>query len=53
MRGSGFELEEGFRLGIWNKFCTVRTVRHRNTGVDSPSLEAFKARMDGALSNLV
>jgi len=35
----------------------VRVVRHWNSlpseVVDSPSLEAFKARPDGALSNLV
>mgnify|MGYP001855108949 CR=1 FL=1 len=35
----------------------MRVVRHWNTlpseAVDAPSLEAFKARLDGALSNLV
>ena len=45
------------RLGIRKKFFTVRVVRHRNKlpreVVDAPSLEAFKARLDGALSNLV
>jgi len=41
MRGNGFELEEGFRLDIRKKFCSVRTVILRNTGVESPSLEAF------------
>ena len=46
-RGNGFKLEEGrFRLDIRNKFFTVRVV-------NAPSLEAFKARLDGALSNLV
>ena len=57
-RGNGFKLEEGrFRLDIRKKFFTVRVVRHWNRlpreFVDAPSLEAFKARLDGALSNLV
>ena len=38
-------------------FFTMRVVRHwhRLPGevVDAPSLEVFKARLDGALSNLV
>ena len=46
-----------FRLDIRKKFFTVRVVRHWNRlpseVVDAPSLEAFKARLDGALSNLV
>ena len=58
MRGNGFKLEESrFRLGITKKFFTVRVVRHRNRlpseVVNAPSLEALKARLDGALSNLV
>ena len=58
MWGDGFKLEEGrFRLDIRKKFFTVRVVRHWNRlpseVVDAPSLEAFKARLDGALSNLV
>ena len=57
MRENGFKLEEGrFRLDIRKKFFTVRVVRHWNRlprqVVDVPSLEAFKARLDGALSNL-
>ena len=36
---------------------TVRAVRHWNRlsreVVDAPSVEVFKARLDGALSNLV
>lgn len=46
-----------FRLDIRNKFFTVRVVRHWNRlpreVVDAPSLEAFKTKLDGALSNLV
>ena len=58
MRGSGFKLEEGrFRLDIRKKFFTVRVVRHWNRlpreVVDVPTLEAFQARLDGAVSNLV
>ena len=58
MRGNGFKLaEDRFRLGIRKKFVTVRVVRHGNRlpseVVDAPSLEAFKARLDGALSNTV
>ncbi|KFQ93947.1 hypothetical protein Y956_08181, partial [Nipponia nippon] len=54
----GFKLKEGrFRLDIRKKFFTVRVVRHWNRLpreiVDAPSLEFFKARLDGALSNLV
>ena len=56
--GNGFKLEEGrFRLDIRKKFFTVRVVRHwsrlPSEVVDAPSLEAFKARLDGAVSNLV
>ncbi|KGL89110.1 hypothetical protein N301_03206, partial [Charadrius vociferus] len=55
---NGFKQEEGrFRLDIKKKFFTVRVVRHWNRlpreAVDAPSLEVFKARLDGALSNLV
>ena len=55
---SGFKLKEGrFRLDIRKKSFTIRVVRHWNRlpreAVDAPSLEVFKARLDGALSNLV
>ncbi|KFM14098.1 hypothetical protein AS27_05525, partial [Aptenodytes forsteri] len=57
-RGNGFKLKEGrFRLAIRKKFFTMGVVRHWNRlpreVVDDPSLEVFKARLDGALSNLV
>jgi len=56
-RVNGFKLKEGrFRLDIRKKFLW-RVVRHWNRlpreAVDAPSLEVFKARLDGALSNLV
>ncbi|KFU89825.1 hypothetical protein M959_01923, partial [Chaetura pelagica] len=55
---NGLKLEEGrFKLDIRRKFLSVRVVRqwHRlpREAVDAPSLEVFKARLDGALSNLV
>ncbi|PKU47790.1 hypothetical protein llap_1899 [Limosa lapponica baueri] len=54
MRSNGFKLKEGkFTLDIRMKFFTVRVVRLPGEAVDAPSLEVFKARLDGALSNLV
>jgi len=55
---NGFKLKEGrFRLHIRKKFFTMRVVRHWNRlsgeAVAAPSLAVFKARLDGALSNLV
>ncbi|KFZ55636.1 hypothetical protein N338_13271, partial [Podiceps cristatus] len=55
---NGFKLEGGrYRLDIRKKFFTMRVVRHWNRlpreAVDAPSLEVFKARLDGALSSLV
>ncbi|KFQ14564.1 hypothetical protein N330_13200, partial [Leptosomus discolor] len=54
----GRKLEEGrFRLDIRKKFFTLRVVTQWNRlpkeVVDAPSLEVFKTRLDGALSNLV
>ncbi|KFU88044.1 hypothetical protein M959_14333, partial [Chaetura pelagica] len=51
-------LKDGrFGLDIRNKFFTVSVVRHWNRlprgAVDVPFLEVFKARLDGALSNLI
>jgi len=57
-RSNGFKLREGrFRLDTRKKFVTIRLVKHWNRlsreAVEAPSLETFKARLDGALSNLI
>jgi len=56
-RGNGCKLKEGrFRLDIRKKLFTMRVVKHWDRlpreAVDAPSLEVFKTRLDGALSNL-
>ena len=58
MRGNNFKLQEGrFRSDLRKKFFTVMVVRHwkrlsRELGA-ARSLEVLKARLDGALGNLV
>jgi len=57
-RGNIFKLREGrFSLNIRNKFFTMRVVKHWNRllkeVVEASSLETLKARLDGALSNLI
>ncbi|KFP97362.1 hypothetical protein N329_11836, partial [Haliaeetus albicilla] len=46
-----------FGLDIRKKFFTMSVVKHWNKlpreVVDAPSLETFKVRLDGALSNLI
>ncbi|KAK4830426.1 hypothetical protein QYF61_011134 [Mycteria americana] len=57
-RDNGFKLKESrFGWDIRKKFFMMRVVRHWNRlpreVVCAPSLEAFKVRLDGALSNLI
>jgi len=48
---------EYFRLDIRKKFFRMKVVKHWNRllreAVEAPSLETFKVRLDGALSNLI
>ena len=58
IRGDGFKLEEGrFRLAIRKTFFALRVVKHWHRlpreVADAPSLETFKVRLDGALSNVI
>jgi len=55
---NGCKLKEGrLRSDIRKKFFTMGVVKHWSRlpreAVAAPSLEVFKARLDGALSNLV
>jgi len=57
-RGNGFKLKEGrFGLAIRKKFFTLRVLEHWHRlpreVVCAPFLETLKARLDGALSNLI
>ena len=58
MRGNSFKLEDcTFRLDIRKKFFTVRVVRHWSRSprkaVNAHTLEMFKTRLDGDLSNVI
>jgi len=57
-RGNCIKVEEGrFSLDTRKTFFTKKVVRHRNRCprevVDAPSLESFKVRLVGAVSNLL
>ena len=57
-RGNSYKLREGrFGFGVNRTILTQRVVRCWNglprEVVDAPSLQVFKAKLDGALGNLV
>jgi len=57
-KGNCFKLKgDRVTLDIRKELLTLRVVRHRNRlprgAVDVPSLQVFKARLDGSLSNLI
>lgn len=56
-RGSGLTMKKDrFMLDIGKEFFTVRMVIMKQIvqrSLDAPSLEVFKSRLDGALSNLI
>jgi len=56
--GNGFKLKEGrLRLDIRKKIFTMRVMRDWNRlpreAVNAPSLQVFKVKLDGALSNRI
>jgi len=58
MTRNGFKLKERrFRLDVRRKFFTMWMVKHwyrlPNEAVGAPSLEALKARLDGAQGSLI
>jgi len=54
-RGNGFKLKEGrFKLGVRRKFFTQggeAVAQLLRDVVDAPSLEVFKAQLDGTLGS--